>query len=50
MTEKPATRHPDDLSLVGDQHQIVLIGDLLDIDYAAVPLRGLDGDDPLAAA
>ena len=50
MTEKSETGSADDLPLVGDQHQVVVIGHLLDIHHAAVALGGLDGDDPLAAA
>src|SRR5215831_12837773 len=42
--------HADHLSLLGDDHQLVAVDDLLHRDDVAVSLRGLDGDDALAAA
>ena len=43
-------RHADQLAAVGDQHQVVVVGDQAQADHLAVALGGLDGDDALAAA
>ena len=43
-------RHADELAAVGDQHQVVVVGDDAQADHLAVALGGLDGDDALAAA
>ena len=47
---KACHRHTDDLSLIGNQHQVIFVGDLLDVDHTAIPLGGLDGDDTFAPA
>src|SRR5206468_7088141 len=45
----PAHRHADHLARTSDDYQLVAIDDLLDGDEEAVPIGGLDRDDPLPA-
>ena len=47
---KACHRHADDLPLVGNQHEVIFVGDLLDVNHAAVSFGGLDGDDTFAPA
>src|SRR6185503_1800946 len=42
--------HADQLAAVGDQHQVVVVGDQAQPDHLAVALGGRGGDDALAAA
>src|SRR5262249_57211735 len=43
-------RHADHLALLRDDHELVAVDALLHRHDVAVPLRGLDRDDALAAA
>ena len=44
-----ADPQPDDLAACGDDHELVLIRDLIGVDDLTVPFRSLDGEDPLSS-